>query len=141
MIDIENLVFDTVYNALHTLYPNVNITSGYDEKKAVYPAIYVRETNNTPVERMNTDDCAENYSRLTYEVEVVSDRENTARSECKELLTAADGVMQSMKFRRIHKNRPVNTDRTVYRQYARYEVIVGKPYEKDGNTVFPMYRR
>ena len=101
----------------------------------------VRETNNVPVQSMNTDDCAENYSRLTYEIEVVSNQENTARSECKEILEAADTIMQSMKFRRIHKNRPVNTDRTVYRQYARYEVIVGKPYEKDGNTIYPMYRR
>ena len=141
MIDIENLVFTTVYDALHTLFPEANITSGYDEKKAVYPAVIVRQTNNVPVQSMNTDDCAENYSRLTYEVEVVSDKENTARSVCKELLTAADDVTQGMKFRRIHMNRPVNTDRTVYRQYARYEVIVGQPYEKDGNTVYPMYRR
>jgi len=141
VIDIENLVFDTVYNALHALYPNANITGGYDEEKAIYPSVIVRQTNNVPLQSMNTDASAENYTRITYEIEVVSNRENTARSECKEILIAADSIMQNMKFRRIHMNRPVNTDRTVYRQYARYEVIAGKPYEKDGNTVFPMYRR
>ena len=141
MIDIENIVFDTVYNGLHELFPEANITSGYDEKKATYPAVIVRQTNNVPVQDMNTDACGENYTRVSFEVEVVSDKENTARSECKKLLTAADTIMQNMKFRRTHMNRPVNTDRTVYRQYARYEVIVGKPYEKDGNTVYPMYRR
>lgn len=141
MIDIENLVFNTVFDQLSALYPSANITTGYDEKEATYPTVIVRETNNVPVQSMNTDDCAENYSRLTYEVEVVSNREHTARSECKEILEAADTIMQSMKFRRIHKNRPVNTDRTVYRQYARYEVIVGKPYERNGNMVFQMYRR
>lgn len=141
MIDIENLVFNTVFDQLSALYPSANITTGYDEKEATYPTVIVRETNNVPVQSMNTDDCAENYSRLTYEVEVVSNREHTARSECKEILEAADTIMQSMKFRRIHKNRPVNVDRTVYRQYARYEVIVGKPYERNGNMVFQMYRR
>lgn len=141
MIDIENLVFNTVFDQLSALYPSANITTGYDEKEATYPTVIVRETNNVPVQSMNTDDCAENYTRLTYEIEVVSNLEHTARSECKEILEAADTIMQSMKFRRIHKNRPVNTDRTVYRQYARYEVIVGKPYERNGNMVFQMYRR
>ena len=146
MIDIENLVFDTVYNALHTIYPNANITSGYDEQMATYPTVIVRETNNVPYQKMNTDDCAENYARLTYEVEVFSNKADTARSECKAILKDADTVMQGMKFRRIHKNRPLNIDRTLYRQYARYEVIVGKPYVVDEGlqterTVYPMYRR
>ena len=51
MIDIENIVFDTVYNGLHELFPEANITSGYDEKKATYPAVIVRQTNNVPVRK------------------------------------------------------------------------------------------
>jgi len=141
VIDIENLVFNTVYDGLNAQFPNANITTGYDEEKAIYPTVIVRQINNVPVQSANTDASSENYTRVTFEVEAVSNRESTARSECKELLIAADEIMQSMKFRRTHMNRPVNTDRTVYRQYARYEAIVGKPYEKDGNTVYPMYRR
>ena len=86
---------------------------------------------------------------MTFEIEVYSDKENTGRSECKELLIAADDIMQSMKFRRIHLNRPINVDRTLWRQYARYEVIVGKPVTTvtgEGNeqvttTTYHMYRR
>lgn len=146
MIDIENLVFDTVYNSLHQQYPDADITSGYSEKRAVFPSVVVREVGNVPYQFGNTDDCAENYSRVTVEVEVESDKEGTARSICKELLNAVDDIMQSMKFRRIHKNRPLNVERTIYRQYARYEVIVGKPVVLNPNTqqektVFQMYRR
>ena len=146
MIDIEDLVFDTVYNQLIQLYPSANITAGYDEKRAVYPAVVIRETGNLPYTEGNTDDCAENYTRVTYEVEVESNKENTARSECKAILNAVDGIMQGMKFRRIHKNRPLNVDRTVYRQYARYEAIVGKPIVYNAGTanertVYQMYRR
>ena len=146
MIDIESLVFDTVYNSLIQEYPDANITSGYDEKKAVYPAVVIREVGNVPYANGNTDECAENYTRVTYEIEVESDKKDTARSECKAILNAVDDIMQGMKFRRIHKNRPLNVDRTVYRQYARYEVIVGKPIVYDAGTanertVYQMYRR
>lgn len=149
MIDIENLVFDIVYNGLHTSYPNINITAGYDEQNAIFPCVVVRQTNNQPYREMNTDDCAENYSRVTFEIEVYSSKENTGRSECKELITAADNIMQSMKFRRIHLNRPINVDRTLWRQYARYEVICDKGTQVtrivDGkevtDTVYHMYRR
>ena len=141
MIDIESLVFDTVYNQLSVLFPEANITAGYDEKFAVFPAVIVRETGNTPYASGNTDDCAENYTRLTYEVEVESNKVDTGRSECKAILDAVDGIMQGMKFRRIHKNRPLNVDRTVWRQYARYEVIAGKGQDISGNTVYQMYRR
>ena len=146
MIDIESLVFDTVYNQLIQQYPNANITAGYDEKLAVYPAVIVREVGNVPFQKGNTDDCAENYARVTFEVEVESNKKDSARSECKAILNAVDSIMQSMKFRRIHKNRPLNVDRTVYRQYARYEAIVGKPVVYDAGTdnertVFQMYRR
>ena len=149
MIDVENLVFDTFYNAFHALHPDANITAGYDEQNAIVPCVVVRQTNSQPYRNSATDDCAENHTRITFEVEVFSDKADTGRSECKELLNDADTIMQSMKFRRIHLNRPLNIDRTLYRQYARYEVIVGKGIttvtgtgnEQVTTTVYQMYRR
>jgi hypothetical protein len=149
MIDIENLVFDTVFNQLSVLHPEANITVGYDEKIASFPTIMVRQVNSQPYRDSATDDCSENHARVTFEIEVYSDKETTGRTECKDILADADEIMQSMKFRRIHLNRPLNVDRTLWRQYARYEVIVAKGREiteiVDGepvvNTVFDMYRR
>ena len=151
MIDVENMIFDRVFDDLSAALPDmqINITNAYDEANATYPTVVVRETGNIAYRRSATDDCSENHGRITYEIEVFSDKAATGRTECKTILNAADTVMQGMKFRRIHKNRPININRTVWRQYARYEVIVGKPYEKteivDGETVvktiFQMYRR
>lgn len=141
MIDIENLVFDTLYNQLHALFPQTNITAGYDEQNAIFPTVVARQTNNQPYRMSATDECSENHARITFEIEAYSDKADTGRTECKELLAAADEIMQSMKFRRIHLNRPLNLDRTKWRQYARYEVIAGKPIEKDGNLIYQMYRR
>ena len=149
MIEISNLVFDTVYNQTIQQYPSANITAGYDEQIASPLTVIVRETNNQPYRDSATDNCSENHSRITFEVEVFSDKENTGRSECEEVLDFVDTVMQSMKFRRIHKNRPINIDRTRWRQYARYEVICAKGRQVtrivDGktvtDTVYQMYRR
>ena len=141
MIDISSLVFDTVYSRLSVLYPNANITAGYDEKFSGSLNLVVREVSNEPYASGNTDDCAENYTTVVFEIEAESDKDSTARSQCKAILNDADAVMQEMKFRRTYMSRAFNLDRTRYRQYARYEAIVGKPQEINGNTVYQMYRR
>lgn len=149
MIDIESLVINTVFDGVTAVHPDVPVIKGFIEENAVFPCIVIRETNNIPVQRTNTDDCAENYTRVTYQVDVYSDKEGSARSECRELLKLVDGIMQSMKFRRIHMNEPLNIDRTIFRQYARYVVIVAKgitTVSGEGNdqvetTTFQLYRR
>lgn len=149
MIDVENLVFDTVFNGVRTVYPTMEVNKGFIEETATFPCVIIRETDNVPVESTNTDDCAENYTRLTYQVDVYSNKAGTARSECKKILDLVDGLMQSMKFRRTHTNEPLNISRTIFRQYARYTVIVGKGIDTvtgNGNeqtttTTFQLYRR
>lgn len=146
MIDISNLVFDTFYSQLITSHPTANITAGYDEKKAGALNVVVREISNIPYVNGNTDGCAENYTRVTFEVEVECNKQDTARSEITSVISDADTIMQSMKFRRIYMSRMMNVDRTCYRKYARYEVIVGKPIvlnegAANEKAVYQMYRR
>lgn len=143
MIDIESKVFDTIFNAVKATdaYPDADVTTGFDEKTAVFPCVVVQETGNDPYRRTNTDDCAENYTRLSYEISVYTDNEQKAKTEGKKILGIADAALQGLKFRRIRKNQPLNVSRTIFRQYARYEVIVGKPVTVGNNTVYQMYRR
>ena len=143
MIDIENKIFDTIFNAVtaSAAYPNADVTTGYDEKTAVFPCVVVEEVNNAPYRRANTDDCAENYTRLTYEVSVYTDNVNTAKSVGKDILNIVDNALQGLKFRRIHKNKPLNIARTIFRQYGRWEVIVGKPITIGDKVIYQMYRR
>lgn len=149
MIDIENLVIDTMANGIHDVHANLPVTRGYIEENAEYPCLVIREVNNEPVQRTDTDDCAENYSRVTYQIDVYSSKDGTARSECRELIKLADGIMQGMKFRRTFLSEPRLTNRSVFRQYARYTAIVAKGVttvtgEGDSaveTTTFHMYRR
>lgn len=147
MIDIESKIVDTIYNAVKasTAYPDADVTTGFDEKTAIFPCVVVEEVDNAPVINTITDDCSENYTRLIYEVSVYTDDKNKAKSEGKKIMAIVDSALQGLKFRRIRKNKPLNIDRTVFRQYGRWEVIVSKPFTKtDGQTettVYQMYRR
>lgn len=141
MIDIGNKIFDTVFNAVKDTFPNADVTTGYDPLNAIYPCVVVEETGNTPLTRTSTDDCAENHSRLTYEVSIYTNTENSAKAEGRRLIGIVDEALQGLKFRRLHKNRPINISQTVFRQYGRWEVVAGKPVTDGENTVYQMYRR
>lgn len=141
MIDIESKIVDTIFNAVTAIYPDADVTTGFDETTAIFPCVVVEETDNTPVPRFNTDDCAENYTRLTYEVSVYANSMDSAKSEGKAILAAVDDAMQGLKFRRVRKNKPMNIARTIFKQYGRWEVIVGKAIVDGDNTIYQMYRR
>ena len=143
MIDIESKIVDTIYNAVkaQNAYPDADVTTGFDEKNATFPCVVIQEINNAPYRRSATDDCAENHSRIEYEVSVYTDNVNNAKTIGKDILNIVDNALQGLKFRRIRKNQPLNIARTVFRQYGRWEVIVGKPITVGNNTVYQMYRR
>ena len=141
MIDIESKVFDTIFNAVTASYPNADVTTGFDEQVAIFPCVVVQEVDNSAFRRTMTDDCAENHARLTYEVSVYTDNANSAKTVGKEILGIVDTAMQGLKFRRIRKNQPLNIARTIFRQYARWDVIVSKPETVGEDTVYQMYRR
>ena len=141
MVDIESKVFDTLYNAVHAAFPNARIDASYVERNATFPYVTVSETNSVPVRRMNTDDCSENYTRLYYEVNIYSDKQNSAKSEARDIAKVCDTAMTSLKFYRTMMHQLPNQDRTLVRLYMRYEVIVEKIDKGNGDTIYQFYRR
>lgn len=143
MIDIESKVVDTIYNAVKAVnaYPNADVTTGFDMVNAKFPCVVIQEINNAPYRRSATDDCSENHTRIEYEISVYTDNVNNAKTVGKDILNIVDNALQGLKFRRLRKNQPLNIARTIFRQYGRWEVIVGKPITVGNNTVYQMYRR
>lgn len=141
MIDIENMIMDRLTTGLGESYPSANVTSAFVEEEAVFPSVTVRQKNNVPLRRMNTADCAENYSVITYEITVYSSKRDQSQSECRKVLNLADGIMQDIGFRRIYMSENFNLSRTLTRRYARYEAIIRAPMEIGEDTVFEVYRR
>lgn len=142
MIDIESYVFDTIYNAVTAVYPDARVDTGYVEKSAVFPFVSVAETNSVPVKSTNTDDDSENYTRLYYETNIYSDKQDTAKSEARAIAKVVDTAMKGMKFYRTMMHQLPNQDRTIFRLYMRYEVIARPKYDNQGNiTGYQFYRR
>lgn len=141
MIDVENKVFDTVYNALIAHNPNIKVYGEAVEKSATFPAVTVAETDNYPYRLSETEAEIENHAILIYEINAYSNKQNDSKLECKAIIKVADQAMREMGFRRLLCRRTPNMDRTIYRIYARYEAIVSKAYEEDGNTVYKISRR
>lgn len=151
MIDIESKIVDTIYNAVkaNNAYPDADITTGFDEKTATFPCVVIEEVDNAPYRKTITDDCVENHARIIYEISVYTDNQNVAKTTGKAILEIVDSAMAGLKFRRTRKNKPLNIARTIFRQYARYEVVVSKPFTRTDivggkeveTTVYQMYRR
>lgn len=143
MIDIQNMIVDAIFNAVkaENAYPNADVTTGFDMKTAVFPCVVIEEVNNAPLRSTDTDDCAENHTRLVYEVSVYTNDISKAKTEGRNILKIVDDTLQGLKFRRTRTNQPLNIARTIFRQYARWEVVVGKPITVGQNTVYQMYRR
>lgn len=143
MIDIQNMIVDAIFNAVkaENAYPNADVTTGFDMKTAVFPCVVIEEVNNAPLRSTDTDDCAENHTRLVYEVSVYTNDISKAKTEGRNILKIVDDTLQGLKFRRTRTNQPLSLSRTLFRQYARWEVVVGKPITVGNNTVYQMYRR
>lgn len=141
MIDIESKVFDTVYNAVTAAFPGTRVDAGYVESSATFPAVSVVETNSVPVRSTNTDDNAEYCARLYYEVNIYSDKQNTAKGEARAIAKVVDDAMQSLKCYRTLMHQLPNQDRTIYRLYMRYEVIARPLTENGAITGYQLYRR
>lgn len=140
MIDIESKVFTTVYNAVMTAFPNARVDAGYIEQSSTFPAVSVVETNNVPVRSTNTDENSENYTRLYYEVNIYTNTKDTAKTEARAIVKVVDEAMKSLKCYRTMVHQLPNQDRTIFRLYARYEVIVREITDGD-DTVYQFYRR
>jgi hypothetical protein len=141
LIDIGSKVFDTIFNAVTLAFPAADVTTGFDEQTAIFPCVVVEEIDNVPYRQSATDDCSENHTRISYEVSVYTDNINTAKTEGAKILGIVDDALTGLKFRRIRRNKPLNIARTIFRQYGRWEVIVGKPVESGDDVVYQMYRR
>ena len=131
MIDAEVKVFNRVYAVVAPLCANKKFVSTIiSEPPTSVPAASLIEMDNRTVQSRQGSTPTENFSLITYVLEVYA----TSKSECRKVYATADEAMIAMNFTRIsgqYINNPDNTK--VFRYVARYEAVV----DMDGN----IYRR
>ena len=142
MIDIENKVLDTVFNAVQSAYSTASCYGEYVSVPAAFPCVTLYESDSRTYTPSNDEQLHEHQAIVTYECNVYSDLKTGKKAQAKAIADIVDRAMQSMKFARTMRSQIPNMDRTIYRVTLRYEAIVGEPItESDGNITYQMYRR
>lgn len=141
MIDIESIVFDTVYKAVKSKFPKAEVKSVYVESAAEFPCVCVVEDDNRTFQKTLDGSLNEHHAELLYTVTVYSNKKNGKKEEARAIAKVIDETMQGMKFTRIMLNQIPNIDQRIYRIVGRYRAIVSEGLKQsDGKTVYQIYR-
>lgn len=140
MIDIENLVVDTIQAAYATAGVNATVSSTFVEAPEEFPWVYAREMSNVTYQKSLDTSLREHHATVTYRIEFYSNLAEGAKAQAKQLREIADIAMQDMKFTRTSSSFIPNYDRSVTRLYADYRAVVEQGHDKDGTITYQMYR-
>ena len=141
MIDIESIVFDTVYKAVKSKFPKAEVKSVYVESAAEFPCVCVVEDDNRTFQKTLDGSLNEHHAELLYTVTVYSNKKNGKKEEARAIAKVVDEAMQGMKFTRIMLNQIPNIDQRIYRIVGRYRGIVSEGLKQsDGKTIYQIYR-
>lgn len=142
MIDIENMVFDAVSQAVKAKYPKAAVYGEYVEVPAAFPCVTLVEEDNTTYRKTQAANERELHANVMYTINVYTNTTNGKRKQAKDIASIVDDVMQSLKFTRSMKNQLPNADRSIYRMTMRYSAVVAQGITSTGgNTVYQMYRK
>ena len=133
MIDIEPIVFDTVYKAVKEKFPKTEIKSVYAESAAEFPCVCVVEDDNRTFKKTLDTSLTEHHAELLYTVTVYSNKKSGKKEEAR--------AIANMKFTRTMLNQIPNIDQRIYRIVGRYRAIVSEGLiQPDGSTKYQIYR-
>lgn len=127
MIDYEVKIFNKVHGKVASEYAEKKFVSTIITKTpTAFPAGSLIEIDNITDRKRQSSRPRENFSIITYQLEVFA----TTKRECRKAFVATDNAMISMNFNRISGQYINNADNTkVLRYVARYEAEV----DQDGN--------
>lgn len=127
MIDIESELYTIIATAVRTAYPNAFVTQEYVARPAKFPAVYIREADNTTRAASQTNAMEEQVADVMYEVNVFSNKADGKKAECKAIISLIDEKFQFLGFTRMYLNTVPNLyEATIYRMQARYTASVSK---------------
>ena len=130
MIDIENEVFNRVAKRVRKQFPNIFMAGEYVKAPSSFPAVFLMEMDNTPLESTVDSGSNENHVNVMYEVNVYSNKTTGKKSECKAIIALIDQELTAMGFVRSTLTPvPNEYDSTIYRMVGRYRAAVSSNHK------------
>lgn len=141
MIDVENVIFDKASKLLETKFTGITVESTYNPTPSSFPFVSIEEQDNFVYDRTSTLDELENHCEVMYQVDVYSNRKDTAKSEAKKIANYIDEVFNGLKFTRIVKAYTPNVDRSIFRITMRYTAVISAGKASGIDTIYQVYTR
>lgn len=121
MIDPENEVYTRIATMLRINFPEINIAGEYINSPTAFPHVSIVMSDNTVITDRQTTSLKECMAKVTFEINVYSNKSEGKKTECKSIAQAIDNLMYSMNFRRLAFTPVPNVeDATIYRITSRY---------------------
>jgi len=119
----RNAIFTYVRNAVAAEYPDAYITSRMVASPAQFPAILIHEIDrNRPIQNTQLD-FQDVQWESSYEVQVISNKQNTAASEAYAIMELAKAAMSNLYYREFSET---NIDRgNTFTVIARFRRVIG----------------
>lgn len=141
MIDVENMVVDTVRKAVIALYPTADIVSEYVDVPSSFPCVSVIEGENSSYFKTKDNDLIDHHINVMYEINVYSNLKSKKKEQAKKIMGVVDTALQNIKFTRTFKQPIPNSDKTIYRIVARYEAVIGAEQTVGSDKIYQVYRK
>ena len=126
MNDFLNEIFTLVAKELRSVYPGIFVTGEYTRQPSKFPTVTLDEIENVAAENLLDSSRQENFSALSYRLQVFSNKESGKKAEARKIFATADQEMRQLGFRRIsYTTTPEIYESTIYSITATYEAIVG----------------
>ena len=123
MINVENIVFNTVANALRDEFSNIFVSGENIAAPSSFPAATIVEMDNSVYEWSIDSSSPENHAVLMYQVDAYSNKTSGRKAETKKIIANIDSTMLELGFVRVSCSPMVNIDSSIYRMVARYRAV------------------
>ena len=126
MNDFLNEIFTRVATGLREEHPGITVTGEYTRQPSKFPTATLDEIENVTVDSLEDSSAAENFSGLTYRLQVFSNKQSGKKAEARAIFATANDILRSMGFRRVtYSTTPEIYESTIYSITATYEAIAG----------------
>lgn len=122
MIDIENKIFQIVYDAVMQYDDSIYVTSEISVAPASFPAVYVLETDNSAPAKFRISSREEAYAEIHFKISIYSNKSSGSKAEIKPILMAIDNALRGAGLRKT-TDRYFYPEDSVTQRTARYECL------------------
>ncbi len=125
MIDFLSKIFTTVATTVRNEHFGTKVVGEYLRDPSEFPTVTLDEMSNTMVDYLEDSSHEETFARVTYRLQVFSNKQVGKKTEARSIFATADFEMRRMGFRRLtYTTTPEIYNSTIYNITALYEGIV-----------------